>query len=505
MSSNILYDEKNDDLYILIYKLGKGGCAIVWFAIQLQKFIQTSKQKKLNIFYKALKIHNKEDYDEGILETKIIELLPKNEPESKYINYPETYFINNKTVIVVYNTAIGSLYDILKMYNKKLPKEFIYKIIPQMVKSIEFIHKNGYVHTDIKPENYLLVGMTNLQNKIIDFVKKYNLFQKFNFTKKKKIITKNNMMNIIKIPIYTMLNELTNIFNFIDNENTNSENTNSENTDSENTNSENENSDNENSDNENSDNENSDNENSDNDNENSSKEDESEYLSDSRTETTYTSKRGEYEEIYDHFHRHEIEKYNTEIEEENESEESENESESEERKKEKEEEREYIKKYIEEPNILLMDFGLMRKEDNLRRTVQTRYYRSPEIIFGLKYNRKIDLWALGCSIYELLAGEILIDVEKTEYIKKYDRDLIQTKLLIERIEKEGYKEIKELIKKSPRQNCILNADETTKYFKELEYDNWKNHPIIKETDSNIVIFIEKLLQINPINREFTSL
>ena len=170
MSSNILYDEKNDDLYILIYKLGKGGCAIVWFAIQLQKFIQTSKQKKLNIFYKALKIHNKEDYDEGILETKIIELLPKNEPESKYINYPETYFINNKTVIVVYNTAIGSLYDILKMYNKKLPKEFIYKIIPQMVKSIEFIHKNGYVHTDIKPENYLLVGMTNLQNKIIDFV-----------------------------------------------------------------------------------------------------------------------------------------------------------------------------------------------------------------------------------------------------------------------------------------------------------------------------------------------
>ena len=61
------------------------------------------------------------------------ELLPINEENSKYINYPTSYFIkNDDIVIVVYNVAIGSLYDVLKMYDKKLPIEFIKKIIFQL-------------------------------------------------------------------------------------------------------------------------------------------------------------------------------------------------------------------------------------------------------------------------------------------------------------------------------------------------------------------------------------
>jgi hypothetical protein len=33
MNSNILYNEKNDNLYLLIYKLGKGSYSTVWFCI----------------------------------------------------------------------------------------------------------------------------------------------------------------------------------------------------------------------------------------------------------------------------------------------------------------------------------------------------------------------------------------------------------------------------------------------------------------------------------------
>jgi len=230
MSSNILYDEVNDNLYILVYKLGRGSYAIVWFAIELTKFIQTIKNNKINISYKALKIHNSEDFEEGILETKINSILKDNTgKKTEYINYPLSHFIYNEDiVIVVYNVAIGSLYDISKMFDRKLPLDFVKKIIPQMKEAINFVHHCGYIHTDIKPENFLLTGLTKFQDDIIKFVKKYDLYRKFKLTKK-RYITKKNMMEIIKEPIYNMLDELAIQFDIFDNIN----NFNSENNDSE--------------------------------------------------------------------------------------------------------------------------------------------------------------------------------------------------------------------------------------------------------------------------------
>lgn len=56
-------------------------------------------------------------------------------------------------------------------------------------------------------------------------------------------------------------------------------------------------------------------------------------------------------------------------------------------------------------NIKLGDFGLARilkGEDNFAESVVgTPFYMSPEIIRGTKYNRKSDIWSLGCLIYEL--------------------------------------------------------------------------------------------------------
>ena len=38
-----------DSLYILVYKLGKGSFAIVWFAIEFKNFLRDINEKKLNI------------------------------------------------------------------------------------------------------------------------------------------------------------------------------------------------------------------------------------------------------------------------------------------------------------------------------------------------------------------------------------------------------------------------------------------------------------------------
>ena len=36
--------------------------------------------------------------------------------------------------------------------------------------------------------------------------------------------------------------------------------------------------------------------------------------------------------------------------------------------------------------------------------VQTRYYRSPEIVLGLPYGPAVDMWSLGCILFELCTG-----------------------------------------------------------------------------------------------------
>ncbi|KAJ9575834.1 hypothetical protein L9F63_007292 [Diploptera punctata] len=56
-------------------------------------------------------------------------------------------------------------------------------------------------------------------------------------------------------------------------------------------------------------------------------------------------------------------------------------------------------------NVKLGDFGLARtlhEDASYAQTiVGTPYYMSPEVIKGGKYNKKSDIWSLGCLIYEL--------------------------------------------------------------------------------------------------------
>ena len=62
-------------------------------------------------------------------------------------------------------------------------------------------------------------------------------------------------------------------------------------------------------------------------------------------------------------------------------------------------------------HIVLGDFGLslFLKTDYKKyiNIIQTRWYRSPEIIYKIPFNEKIDIWSLGCIIYELIASRPL--------------------------------------------------------------------------------------------------
>uniref|UniRef100_A0A1I8N4M9 non-specific serine/threonine protein kinase n=1 Tax=Musca domestica TaxID=7370 RepID=A0A1I8N4M9_MUSDO len=60
-----------------------------------------------------------------------------------------------------------------------------------------------------------------------------------------------------------------------------------------------------------------------------------------------------------------------------------------------------------EGNVKLGDFGLARmlkRNESFAETfVGTPYYMSPEMVKGSKYDRKSDVWAVGCLIYEMCA------------------------------------------------------------------------------------------------------
>lgn len=45
--------------------------------------------------------------------------------------------------------------------------------------------------------------------------------------------------------------------------------------------------------------------------------------------------------------------------------------------------------------------------DYLGSYVQSRSYRAPEVILGVDYDQKIDLWSLGCMLTELYTGYVL--------------------------------------------------------------------------------------------------
>lgn len=55
--------------------------------------------------------------------------------------------------------------------------------------------------------------------------------------------------------------------------------------------------------------------------------------------------------------------------------------------------------------IRVIDFGSSCYEDQKVYTyIQSRFYRSPEVILGMSYGLPIDMWSVGCILAELLTG-----------------------------------------------------------------------------------------------------
>lgn len=60
---------------------------------------------------------------------------------------------------------------------------------------------------------------------------------------------------------------------------------------------------------------------------------------------------------------------------------------------------------LQSPQIKVIDFGSACHERQTVYTyIQSRFYRSPEVLLGIPYTASIDMWSLGCIAVELFLG-----------------------------------------------------------------------------------------------------
>jgi serine/threonine-protein kinase SRPK3 len=154
-------------------------------------------------------------------------------------------------------------------------------------------------------------------------------------------------------------------------------------------------------------------------------------------------------------------------------------------------------KYIKEPIIKFADLGSCVFIDNKNKpnNIQTKYYRAPEIILGLEYTTACDLWALGCTLYELVTGDILFNPDDTHDID--DKRCILSKI---------YNTIGplpiELINRSPLKQVFFTDNNILKIN---IYDKEDDKNIFlklceKGVHFSIVSVICDLLKVNPVER-----
>lgn len=81
-------------------------------------------------------------------------------------------------------------------------------------------------------------------------------------------------------------------------------------------------------------------------------------------------------------------------------------------------------------NIKISDFGSHCKDDEkMEDTFGTQYYMAPEMILVSDSKKSVDIWALGCTLYELLTNELLFDPDgDTTFETDFDHLKIMTEL-----------------------------------------------------------------------------
>jgi serine/threonine-protein kinase PRP4 len=78
-------------------------------------------------------------------------------------------------------------------------------------------------------------------------------------------------------------------------------------------------------------------------------------------------------------------------------------------------------------HVKICDFGSAFRETDIDNDptpyLVSRFYRAPEIILGLPYNRMIDMWSVGTCLYELFTGQVMFPAPNNNQMLKLMMDV----------------------------------------------------------------------------------
>ncbi|ELP89376.1 protein kinase domain containing protein, partial [Entamoeba invadens IP1] len=142
-------------------KLGEGSFGIVFKGMFRDSVVAIKKMKI-----------NTEDDSQKIEFEKEVEMLDKF--RSEYIvHFYGAVFIPNKTCMVTEFAQYGSLQDLIKhKTSKEIDMKLRVKYMIDAAKGISYLHTNGILHRDIKPDNILIFSLDvnyNVNGKLTDF------------------------------------------------------------------------------------------------------------------------------------------------------------------------------------------------------------------------------------------------------------------------------------------------------------------------------------------------
>ncbi|XP_022859090.1 probable serine/threonine-protein kinase clkA [Olea europaea var. sylvestris] len=134
------------------------------------------------------------------------------------------------------------------------------------------------------------------------------------------------------------------------------------------------------------------------------------------------------------------------------------------------------------------------QKDNLSLYVQSRSYRAPEVILGLSYDQKIDLWSLGCILAELCSGEVLFP---NEAIPMLLARMIGT---LGPIDMDILQRGQETHKYFTKEYDLYHINEETDQLEYIIPEETSLEHQLQVSDSGFVEFVRYLLETNPKRR-----
>ncbi|KAM1054086.1 hypothetical protein FF1_001518 [Malus domestica] len=145
--------------------------------------------------------------------------------------------------------------------------------------------------------------------------------------------------------------------------------------------------------------------------------------------------------------------------------------------------------------IKIIDLGSSCfRTDNLCLYVQSRSYRAPEVILGLPYDEKIDMWSLGCILAELCSGEVLFPNDGVVMI------LARMIGMLGPIDLDMLVKGQETDKYFTNELDLYHINEETSQLEYIipEESSLENH--LQVTDIGFIDFVKSLLEVNPERR-----